>query len=294
MRLDLADLQLFMCIVETGSITQGAIKAHLALASASERLRLMEADIGVALLLRHPRGVTLTGAGETLAKYARPLLDQHQQLRRELRTFASGARGTLKLYANTSALTAFLPARLAPWLASHPDVHIELEERTSADSVSLLLAGSGNAGIVSDAVDTRGLTTEPIADDHLVVIVPPDHTGYGKPAVSFTDVIHEHFVGLYPGSALQDHICAHASALGNDLTIRVRMSTFEGLCEMVEKGIGLGIVPAVIADKYHSRFRYHTRALSDCWARRTLCICYRSWQALEPGMKILVRHLTSA
>ncbi|POP43658.1 LysR family transcriptional regulator [Superficieibacter electus] len=294
MRLDLADLQLFMCIVETGSITQGAIKAHLALASASERLRLMEADVGVPLLVRHPRGVTLTGAGETLAKYARPLLEQHQQLRRELKTFASGVRGTLKLYANTSALTAFLPARLAPWLASHPDVHIELEERTSEDIIALLLAGSGNAGIVSDAVDTSGLTTEPIANDHLVVIVPPGHTAYGKQAVSFTDIIHEPFVGLYPGSALQDHICTHAGALGNDLNLRVRMSTFEGLCEMVEKGIGFGIVPAVIADKYHSRFRFHSLTLSDRWARRTLCICYRSWQALDPGMKSLVRHLKTA
>lgn len=291
MRLDLADLQLFICIVDAGSITQGAIKAHLALASASERLRLMEEDVGVPLLMRHPRGVTLTDAGETLAKHARQLLDQQQQLRRELKTFTSGARGKLKLYANTSALTNFLPARLAPWLASHPELHIELEERTSADIISLLSTGSGDAGIVSDAVDGNGLIAEPVADDHLVFIIPGDHKLHNKQAVSFADIIAEPFIGLYPGSALQDHIHSHARALGHDLAIRIRMSTFEGLFEMVDKGIGSGIVPAVMADKYQSRFHYHQLALTDSWARRKLCICYRSRKALNPAMRTLIDHL---
>jgi DNA-binding transcriptional LysR family regulator len=58
MRLDLADLRLFIAIVDTGSITGGAAAAHLALASASERLRKMEAEVGVPLLHRHARGVT--------------------------------------------------------------------------------------------------------------------------------------------------------------------------------------------------------------------------------------------
>jgi len=50
MRLDLADLRLFLAVVEAGSITQGAQRANLALASASERLRAIEDDAGVQLL----------------------------------------------------------------------------------------------------------------------------------------------------------------------------------------------------------------------------------------------------
>ncbi len=63
MRMDLADLRLFIAIVESGSITGGAAMAHLALASASERVRKLEAEVGVPLLQRHARGVTLTEAG---------------------------------------------------------------------------------------------------------------------------------------------------------------------------------------------------------------------------------------
>ncbi|HBY5671171.1 TPA: LysR family transcriptional regulator, partial [Klebsiella pneumoniae] len=135
MRLDLADLRLFIAIVDTGSITGGAANAHLALASASERLRKMEAEIGVPLLHRHARGVTMTEAGEVLARHARPLLAQQQRLRQAMHAFACGQRGTLRLFANTSAMSAFLPGKLAAWMAAHPAVQIETEERTSADIV---------------------------------------------------------------------------------------------------------------------------------------------------------------
>ena len=118
MRLDLADLRLFIAIVDTGSITGGAANAHLALASASERLRKMEAEIGVPLLHRHARGVTMTEAGEVLARHARPLLAQQQRLRQAMHAFACGQRGTLRLFANTSAMSAFLPGKLAALMAS--------------------------------------------------------------------------------------------------------------------------------------------------------------------------------
>ncbi len=120
MRLDLADLRLFIAIVDTGSITGGAANAHLAPASASERLRKMEAEIGVPLLHRHARGVTMTEAGEVLARHARPLLAQQQRLRRAMHAFACGQRGTLRLFANTSAMSAFLPGKLAASDGSAP------------------------------------------------------------------------------------------------------------------------------------------------------------------------------
>ncbi len=171
MRLDLADLRLFIAIVDTGSITGGAANAHLALASASERLRKMEAEIGVPLLHRHARGVTMTEAGEVLARHARPLLAQQQRLRQAMHAFACGQRGTLRLFANTSAMSAFLPGKLAAWMAAHPAVQIETEERTSADIVSCILAGVAQAGVVSDAVDPGPLRLDPVADDPLVLIV---------------------------------------------------------------------------------------------------------------------------
>jgi DNA-binding transcriptional LysR family regulator len=291
MRLDLADLTLFLCVVDAGSITQGAARAHLALASASERLRNIEAVAGVALLERRPRGVVPTEAGEALAHHARLILRQQALLKGELHDFAEGSRGTLHFYANTAALTEFLPSRLASWLAHRPRLRLDLKERTSVEIVRTIAAGLAEAGIVSDAVDAGTLQLQPVARDYLTLIVPPGHRLRRRDGVRFADVLDEAFVGLAPGYALQDHIDDHARAAGHPLAMRIRMKTFDGMCEMVASGIGVGILPTAIGRRYRRRYRYAMVPLADAWARRRLCLCFRDWKALSAPRQSLLTHL---
>ena len=83
MRFDLTDLSLFRHVVEAGSITRGADRAHLALAAASTRIRNMEEALGAPLLVRARQGVTPTPAGRTLVQHARTMLEQAERLREE-------------------------------------------------------------------------------------------------------------------------------------------------------------------------------------------------------------------
>lgn len=291
MRMDLADLRLFLMVVEAGSITAGAERAHLALASTSERLRTMEAEAGIALLARHPRGVTTTEAGEALAHHARLMLRQQSLLREELQEFASGARGTLHLYANTGALTTFLPGRLAPWMAARPRLHVDLKERTSKEIVRAVRGGQAEAGITSDAVDSAPLQLQPVADDPLLLIVPPNHRLAARTAIRFAEVLGDTFVALADGNALQEHIEDNARTLGRSLSPRIRMKTFEGVCEMVGHGIGIGIVPRSICQQHRRRYRFHAIALEDAWARRKLSLCFVRWNGLSRSMQSLLLHL---
>lgn len=291
MRMDLADLRLFLLVVDAGTITAGASRAHLALASASERLRTMEREAGIALLVRHPRGVTTTEAGEALAHHARLMLRQQSLLREELQEFASGARGTLHLYANTGALTTFLPGRLAPWMAARPRLQVDLKERTSVEIVRAVRGGQAEAGITSNAVDSTPLHLQPVADDPLMLIVPPAHRFAHRPSLSFVDVLGEDFVALADGNALQEHIEDHARALGRVLSPRIRMKTFEGVCEMVGHGIGVGIAPRSICRQHRRRYGFHAIALDDAWARRQLSLCFVRWNGLSRSMQSLLLHL---
>ena len=291
MRMDLADLRLFLVVVEAGSITAGAARAHLALASTSERLRTMEAEAGIALLTRHPRGVTTTEAGEALAHHARLMLRQQSLLREELQEFASGARGTLHLYANTGALTTFLPGRLAPWMAARPRLHVDLKERTSKEIVRAVRGGQAEAGITSDAVDSAPLQLQPVADDPLLLIVPATHRLATRTSVTFAEVLGDTFVALADGNALQEHIEDNARALGRSLSPRIRMKTFEGVCEMVGHGIGIGIVPRSICRQHRRRYGFHAIALEDAWARRQLSLCFIRWNGLSRSMQSLLLHL---
>lgn len=291
MRFDFTDLRLFLSVVDAGSITQGAARAHLALASASERLRGLEHDAGVPLLRRHARGVTTTDAGEALAHHARLILRQQALLWGELRDFAQGSQGTVHLHANTAALAEFLPRRLAPWLAAHPRLNVELKERTSAEIVRTITAGLAQAGIVSSAIEAPGLVCQPLADDQLVLIAPSAHTLASTRAARLADVLGEPFVGLEPGSALQDHINEQARRAGRELAFRVRMKTFEGLCYMVAHGVGIAIIPRSIAMRLRRRHTLQVVALDEAWARRQLCVCFRDWAALPPPMQSLLLHL---
>ena len=145
MRFDLVDLQLFVAVADARSITGGALRAHLALASASARIKGLEAALGTALLKRGRRGIELTAAGESLLDHARIILHQVETMRGDLSAYASGARASVHLLANTSGLSEHLPKALAAFLREHPDINLDIEERESTDIAAAI------AFLVSDS-----------------------------------------------------------------------------------------------------------------------------------------------
>lgn len=292
MRFDLTDLRLFLAVVDAGSITHGAADVGLSLPAASERLRDMEANGGVQLLERGRRGVRPTPAGEALAHHARLIQRQLAQMRGELSEHASGLRATIRLAANTAAITEFLPQRLGDWMVGHPQIDIELKERQSAEIARAVSGGLAEIGILSDAVNTSGLVLRPFAIDRLVVVLPRDHALAAEKHVAFADVLHEHFIGLASG-ALQDHIDAQAARLGTRLKMRVRMRTFESICGMAAHGIGLGIVPETAARRFGRSLGIAALRLTDGWATRRLSVCTRSIDELPAPARELFEHLAT-
>ena len=203
MHFDLTDLGLFRHVVEAGSITKGAERAHLALAAASTRIRNLERSLGAPLLLRSRGGVVPTPAGRTLLGHARAMLAGADRLREDLAAYAGGLAGEIRVLSNTNALTEFLPEALAAFLARHPQVSVALEERLSDEIVGLVAEGVGDIGIVAGTVDTGRLATFPFRQDRFVVVVAAAHPLAGRAALPFAEVLEHDFVGLDRASALQ-------------------------------------------------------------------------------------------
>src|SRR5690348_1429972 len=171
MRFDLVDLRLFLFVVEAASITHGAARAGMTLASASERVRLMEESLGASLLDRHRRGVRATPVGAALVHHAQLVIQQLERMRGELLEYAEGFRGRVRLLANTTAAAEFLPATLAAFLSQHPKIDIDLEERSSRDIVRAIAGNLADIGIVGDEVNpSKELQTFSFAEDRLVLI----------------------------------------------------------------------------------------------------------------------------
>jgi len=293
MRFDLTDLRLFLAVVDAGSITHGAADAGLSLAAASERLREMEAAGEVVLLKRGRRGVAPTEAGAALAHHARTILNQIARMRGEIGAYAKGLRASVRILANTAAIRELLPARLAPWMAAHPQVDIELRERQSAEIARSIAAGFAELGILSRAVETGGLLLRPFAVDRLVVVTARDHPLSQRPQLRFADLLGHHFICLANG-ALQEHIDAQAARLGAQLKVRIALGSFEAICRMAGEGVGIAIVPQTAARRCRRMAPIALLPLQDDWATRRLSLCIRSEAELTPLALGLFRHLAAA
>lgn len=294
MRFDLTDLRLFVHVAEAASITHGASRTRLALASASARITGMEKALGTALLRRGRRGVQTTPAGQALLHHARIVLRQVQQMRGEISAYSSGLKGHVRLWSNTAALSELLPDALAPFMARHRHVDIDVEEHPSYAIAQAVADGRADIGIVTDTADLSGLETLPFAVDRLVLVAPHGHAVARLKALAFRDVAHEEFVGLSPDSPLQDYIGRHAARAGGPLKQRIHLRDFDAICRMVAGGVGLGVVPQTAARRSRRSLPIATVGLTDPWALRRLTICVRQLDALPVHARDLVGHLRAA
>jgi DNA-binding transcriptional LysR family regulator len=294
MRFDLTDLRLFCEVVDAGSITAGAEKAALALGAASTRIRGMEQALGARLLTRSRQGVSPTEAGRTLLRHARTILAQSARMREDLGAYAGGLSGEVRLLANTNALAEFLPEALSSFLAAHPHVSVDLEERLSDEIVGLIAEGVGDIGVVAGTVDVGALQTFPFRSDRFVVVTSADHPLAARASVAFAQVLDHDFVGLERSSSLQRFLAAKAAREGRPFRLRVQLRSFDGVCRLVETGVGVGVVPKTTAARAVKTMRLGVVELTDDWALRELRICVRKLDELGLYARELVESLRAA
>src|SRR5215813_9933508 len=294
MRFDLVDLQLFVAVAETRSITAGAARVYLALASASERIKGLEETLGVTLLKRGRRGVELTSAGESLLDHARIVLHNVDALRGDLASFASGAQASVHLLANTSGISEYLPRALAAFLAGHPRISIDVEERESGEIARAIASGIADLGLAAEHALPAGIERIPFSEDRLVLVVPRGDELAGRRQVDFRDVVSRDFVGLITSSALHAHVSGHAAKLGPRLRFRARLNNFDAIGKMVASGVGVAVMPEIAARRCARSMKIAVVRIRDSWADRRLALCARSFKALPKPAQQLVEHLRRA
>ncbi len=293
MRFDLTDLKLFLHVVEAGSITAGAERMHLAVAAASTRIRNMEIELGAPLLNRERQGVHPTPAGRTLVHHARLLLQQAERMRGDLAEYADGLKGHIRLQSNTNALIEFLPGPLSNFLAAHPQVNIDLEERLSDEIVAAVADGKADIGIVAGTEDLSGLEVFPFRVDRFVLVTAPSHALANVERMAFGDALDFDFVGLDRASSLQRFLSDKAERMGRRLKLRVQLRSFDAVCRLVECNVGIGVVPDTTVDRNARTMTLHRIQLTDEWALRRLSICVRKLKDLPTYAQELVRQLTA-
>ena len=268
MHFDLTDLRLFVRTAEEGALTRAAARQHLSLAAASARIRALEEQSGLPLLYREARGVRLTPAGEAFLHHARGVLHQTERLRAELQEYGGGLRGHLRVFANTTAVMDFLPELLPAFLAAHPRINIDLQEKPNAEIARGVRDGRADVGIVAGPVDTAGLRAIHFSTDRLVLVVARGHPLARRRSIAFADTLDHDHIGMHAGSTLQGHLNRVVEQMGRTLRLRIQLSSFDAVCRMIGGGVGIGVVPETTARRHLGAMKLVQIELQDEWKWR--------------------------
>jgi DNA-binding transcriptional LysR family regulator len=293
MQFDLTDLRLFVYAAEEGSLTRAAARQHLSLAAASARIKALEEQAGLPLLYREARGVRLAPPGEAFLHHARGVLWQAEQLRRDLHEYGAGLRGHVRVFANTTAVTDFLPEVLPGFLARNPKVNVDLQEKPNAEIARGVQGGGADIGIVAGAVDTLGLKAIHFSTDRLVLVTARNHRFARRKRIAFADTLEEDMVGMHHGSTLQSFLEQQAENLGRGMRLRIQLGGFDAMCRMVAGGVGVAIVPESAARRSVNAMALAQIELTDEWRVRERYVLVRDGEPLPAYAQSLIDALVA-
>ena len=251
----------------------------------------LEAALRVALFTRSNRGTEPTAAAFALLNLARGVLNDLDGIATQMREYGTGVRGHVRVVANISAITQFLPAELQRFMALHPQVQVQLHEQVSTAIAHSVAENAADVGILNEGHYGERVTLLPYRSDELVLVVPTGHALARRRAVRLADALPFDFVGAHPNSAINNQLTRAAAEAGLPLRLRIQVTSYDALCLMVNAGLGVGVMPRGSAALYRGTLAIRTIALDESWAQRRLALCVRSEESLSSVARLLVNHL---
>ncbi|WP_175048584.1 LysR family transcriptional regulator [Paraburkholderia sediminicola] len=292
-KLDLTSLRLFVAVCQEQNIARAAEREFIASSAVSRRIAEIEALIGLPVIQRQSRGITVTPVGETVLRYALAIIGNIEQMSADLSRFSSGAKGRVRVVANLSSIVQFLPEDVAAFGRAFPEVSIELEEENSADVLRIVDEHGADFGICNPVAGSEAFEQVPYREDRLAVLVPGGHRLAAASRVAFEELLDDSFVGLRSESALTKLLAQQAASTGRQIDVKIRVSSLDALCRMVHAGLGIAIVPEQVGLLYVNALDVRLLSLSDAWAVRHLIMIFKSRDQLSASAAALVGFLGS-
>lgn len=295
MHYDLTDLRLFLNVGEALNLTRAAERSFLSPSAASMRIKQLEESFRTPLLIRQAKGMQLTRAGEIVLEHARAVFRQLDCLHADLLPYAEGIKGSIRLMANSTATNTFLADALSPFLREHAAIDIELTECSSEEVMASVVKGVADLGVIAARVQSDELEVLPLYPDELVLIAPQDAAPALSDRTRLSEVLDGYsFVGLNQFNSIQTFIDRIAQSQGKRVNLRIQVSSFDAVCQMVAAGAGIAVVPRACATRYDDHRRLRLVELADPWARRQMSLVRPRRRTLPAYTEQLIRHLVEA
>ncbi len=250
--MDLRHLRYFQAIAEELSFSRAARRLNVVQPALSRALKELEAELGVELVSRTRRVVSLTAAGKVLLEDSALLFERLDQTVRRVRRAAAGQAGELRLGYIGPPTQQFLGRLLAEYGRRCPDVTVHLEERTPERVWEMVAKGRIDVGLTRPVPAHAAACMEVLRlrDERLCAAVPPGHPWAGRTSVPWKQLADRTLILLArrEGAGLHDEIVAACRQAGFAPKIGHTPSVISTVLRYVESGAGLGIIPECLAE----------------------------------------------
>ncbi|WP_426732855.1 LysR family transcriptional regulator [Myxococcus faecalis] len=246
-------LQAFLRVAQEGRLSPAAKGLGLSQSGLSRQLQALEAELGTRLLVRTPAGAVLTDAGERFLPHARRALDALAAGTSELERLSGTPRGPVSLGTLHTVGAYLLPDIIPTFARSFPEVRPRLSEGMSTALEDNVARGVLDLAIVSLPVRHTDLVAQKLWEEVLVLAVPRGHrlTKVTRP-LSLADVVEETWV-VIPSMSGTRALEAECEARGVTPRLALETDNAEAMRRMVERGLGVALIPELMARDHQSR-----------------------------------------
>jgi DNA-binding transcriptional LysR family regulator len=245
--LDVARLRVFREVAARGSFTAAANALHYSQPAVSHHVARLEEELGVQLLVRQPRGLSVTPAGEQVLRHADAVLDRLDDAERELGNLAAAATATVRIAAFPSAATTLVPETVAALARRYPEIALDVVQADPDESLPALRDGVHDIALVYDypMMDREPepeLEYELLFEDHLLVAMPAGHPQAEEPSADLAALAHEPWVTPNP-CLCRDALEAACELRGFKPQVVAQTNDYLAMQGLVALGVGVALIP---------------------------------------------------
>ena len=246
--IDLRRLRYLVTVADEGHMTRAAERLGIQQPPLTRQIRQLEAELGVTLFERLPRGMQATEAGRVVVEEARDVLARAERIRETAQRAARGEQGRLAVgYTSSAAFHPFVTQQIRAFRATRPGVVLALAEDGTPELVSGLKEERLDVAFLrSTSSDVSGLNIQPLLEERMVAAVPAGHRLAQAGKVALADLAEDTFIFYRrpTGPGLYDAIMAACLAAGFSPSVGQEAPRMASTLSLVASGLGVAITPA--------------------------------------------------
>lgn len=281
MSLNLTSLKLFVSVLQEGTISKAAQKEFIAAAAISQRMSDLEKTLGVQLLNRTNKGVTATQAGVELLYQAKSLLNNIKEIEDQMQNYSKGETGLIRISANITTLSGVLPEILSSFQNSHQLINFKIFEKSSVAIINDVDERKVDIGIYTDIPHSVDIDSHTILEDELILLVPKSHSLAKHESIFFEETLNFEHICLIKGTHINYQIKKSALDVNRALLIKAEVSSYETMCNLVNFGLGIAVLPDQNIKNYDLRTSKIIK-LKDTWSKRKVMMAVKDIEKLSP------------